>query len=87
MNISLSSYLYDVIHSKGLMSFKGNITVSTDNKILHIYGPIFHENKVVGGFVWNPPHYRIYNEQYKQEILNFIDEVKQELINLGYVVA
>ena len=60
----------------------------THNKIIEsIYGPIFYNNRLIASIIQDKNYLRFYEKGLEQSVLQFIDLIKQELENKGYVVT
>lgn len=77
--------MYSVLYQQTPIQFEGNIVVC-DNIAELIFGNIYLDKEIIGIVNQEYPYYKIYNSDYKQEILNLINSIKQNLKNLGYVV-
>lgn len=81
--ITLIRQYYTVYYKSNDIYFEGTISI-LDNTVKEIFGPITQDTTTLGSIVNS--NYITYQKDYKQIALEFIDNLKQELRNMGYVV-
>lgn len=65
------------------MYFDGTVSI-LNNNIKEVFGPITQDKTTIGSLI--DSNYISYKEDQKQIALEFIDNLKQELKNMGYVI-
>lgn len=85
MKIVLEKQGFILKHRRNNLKFEGYSLVTNDN-ITQIFGPILHEDTIVGVLVPEQPYIKIEVGEYSQEILDLRNYLKEELNKQGYVV-
>ena len=75
-----TKFTFEHFHFEGCCIINNNIIES-------MYGPIFYDNNLIASIIQTKDYVRFYEKGLEQSVLQFIDQLKQELENEGYVVT
>lgn len=84
MEIKLTKQYYNITYNN-VVNFKGVTVISTYNFVEILQGQ-FEKDGIVVGQLLDITNYTMFDNQYLNDCKQCIDEIKQELKNLGYVV-
>lgn len=86
MKLVLEKLYYNTEFTLEHFHFEGCCIVNK-NIIESMYGPIFYNNSLIASIIQSNDFVRFYEKGLEQSVLQFIDQLKQELENKGYVVT